>query len=191
MATTANTMPQWRGNGGARPSAANTSLSLTSGCRRSRSTPDQHAGDRIGQIVMAARGMVDRVAARCAPCAAPGRQAGRVKRGWSSSSMRRAFSKRQQVAVEVALRPGALLELDPMLGEARARPFAGVFVADDLSSRHNGAATRRIAPPLASGSNGGRTSSSASSTQTALRPRWPIASVIESETPPDGSTKAL
>ena len=37
---------------------------------------DQHASDRIGQIVMAARGMVDRIAARSARCAAPARRAG-------------------------------------------------------------------------------------------------------------------
>ena len=45
--------------------------------------------------------------------------------------MRRALSKRQKVAIEIALRPRALLEFNAVLGETSARPLAGVFVADN------------------------------------------------------------
>ena len=80
---------------------------------------------------MAARGMVDesRPASRRPPL-----QPGQLddKRGWSSSSMRRALSKGKKSLIEVALRSGALLEFDPVLSESSTRPFAGVPIAVDV-----------------------------------------------------------
>ena len=92
---------------------------------------DQEAGDRVGEVVVAAGAMIDRVlaAARGAPLEAAelGRQARQVEQLDPTG-----VQKRQQVVKEVALRPGGLLELDPVLGETCARPFAGVVVAKDL-----------------------------------------------------------
>ena len=92
---------------------------------------DQHAGDRISQIVVAAGAVVEAVlpAARRAPLEAAElrRQARQVEQFDATG-----VQERQQVVIQIALRPGALLEFNPMLGKSGSWPFAGVFVAGDL-----------------------------------------------------------
>ena len=92
---------------------------------------DQKAGDRIGQVVMPARGIVDqsfplRAVRRSSP------QSWADKRGMVEKFDATGVQKRQQVVIEIRLRPGALLEFDAMLGESSDWPLAGVFVAGDL-----------------------------------------------------------
>ena len=76
----------------------------------------QHAGDRIGQIIMPARRVVDQVlpAARRAPLQAGklGAQAGMVQKLDATR-----VQKRQQVVIQIALRSRGLLEFNPVLGE--------------------------------------------------------------------------
>jgi hypothetical protein len=93
--------------------------------------PDQNARNRIGEVVMPTRTVVDRVAARARrPPLQPtelGRQARQVEQFDATR-----VQKRQQVVIQIALRSGGLLEFNPVLSEPSTRPLAGVTIANDL-----------------------------------------------------------
>ena len=80
---------------------------------------------------MAARGMVDLVLAAAGGAPLKAAELGRQPRQIEQLDAA-GVQERQEVVIKVALRPGALLELDPVLGETSRRPLAGEFVADNL-----------------------------------------------------------
>ena len=92
--------------------------------------PDQHAGDRVGDVVVAAGRMVDAVAAaarRSSFQAGELRAQARMVQELDSPGVQ----KRQKVAIKIAFGTSALLEGDPSAGKSRPRPFARVFVPRD------------------------------------------------------------
>ena len=100
-----------------------------------------------------------------------------------------AVQARQQIRVEIALWFCARLIGNPVSPKGLTRPFSRIAVPLDLL---DAIALKQLANSLttSSGLNGARRSRMASSTPT-VRSRWPIASVMMSDEPPDGSTKAV
>ncbi len=86
---------------------------------------DKAAGNRIGKIVMAAWTMIDAVfaGARCSALQPDQLRA----QSWNIEQLNATgIQQGQQIGIQFALRPGALLEFNSVLGEFGPWPFAGV-----------------------------------------------------------------
>jgi hypothetical protein len=92
--------------------------------------PHKHTSDNIRQIIVTAGGVVNRVPAGSSRPPLQPNQLSRQARIIEQLNPFR-VQQRQQIAVQVGLRPGRLLERNPMLGKPSPRTLAGIAIADN------------------------------------------------------------